>query len=136
MASFFTWVSLAIFCLAKCQVEVVSSASLSLVGAISHWCMKFVWVMAAVELHVNVTYAQHPALKSVYGKYQSVIAGNYIPSGQCLAVSTGSSRDSKTSDLNSFYQWSTMKHLSRKKHLQYKIGYSHHFYVLYYYHKF
>ena len=29
------------------------------------------WVMAAVELHVNATfYAQHPALKSVYGKDQ------------------------------------------------------------------
>ena len=33
-------------------------------------------VMAAVELHVNATYyAQHPALKSVYGKCQSVIGG-------------------------------------------------------------
>ena len=30
--------------------------------------------MAAVELHVNATYyAQHPELKSVYGKSQSVI---------------------------------------------------------------
>ena len=33
--------------------------------------------MAAVERHVNVTYhAQHSELKSVYGKYQSVIGGN------------------------------------------------------------
>ena len=33
-------------------------------------------VMAAVELHENATYyAQYPALKSVYGKGQSVIAG-------------------------------------------------------------
>ena len=33
-------------------------------------------VTAAVELHVNATYyAQHPALKPVYGKDHSVIAG-------------------------------------------------------------
>ena len=33
--------------------------------------------MAAVERHVNVTYhAQHSELKSIYGKYQSVIGGN------------------------------------------------------------
>ena len=32
--------------------------------------------MAATGLHVNATYyAQHPALKSVYGKSQSVIVG-------------------------------------------------------------
>ena len=32
--------------------------------------------MAAVELHVHaIYYAQHPALKSVYGKSQSVIGG-------------------------------------------------------------
>ena len=35
--------------------------------------------MAAVELHVNAAYhAQYPALKSVYGKDQSVIAGKFI----------------------------------------------------------
>ena len=61
---FLTWVSLAIFCLEKCQMEIASSASLSLVGEITHWCMNFVWMMAAIELHVNATYyAQHPALK-------------------------------------------------------------------------
>ena len=33
-------------------------------------------VMEAVELHVNATcYAQHPPLKSVYGKNQTVIGG-------------------------------------------------------------
>ena len=33
-------------------------------------------VMAAVELHVNAThYAQHPALKSAYGKIQPVTGG-------------------------------------------------------------
>ena len=42
--------------------------------------------MAAVELHVNaIYYAQHPALKSVYGKDQSAIAGSCFPpiGGQC-----------------------------------------------------
>ena len=40
-------------------------------------------VMASIELHVNATcYAQHPALKSVYGKDQPV---SYCPPrGQCL----------------------------------------------------
>ena len=42
--------------------------------------MNFFWVMAAVELHVNVTYAQYPALKSVYGKDQLVIAGKLVSS--------------------------------------------------------
>ena len=45
-------------------------------------------VVAAVELHVNATYyVQQPALKSVYGKDQSVIAGKLFPSciGKCLA---------------------------------------------------
>ena len=38
--------------------------------------MQEIWGMAAVDLHVNATYyAQHPALKSVYWKDQSVIAG-------------------------------------------------------------
>ena len=37
-------------------------------------------MMAAVELHVDATYAQHPALKQVYGKDQSVIAGKLFSS--------------------------------------------------------
>ena len=51
-------------------MEFICSAQhdLLLVGEIIHW-----W-MAAVELHVNATYyAQHPALKSVYGKDQLVL---------------------------------------------------------------
>ena len=36
--------------------------------------------MEAVELPVNATYyAQHPALKSIYEKSQSVIGGNLFP---------------------------------------------------------
>ena len=55
-------------------------------------------VMAAVELHVNATYySQHPALKSVSGKSESVVGGylssSYSEPAQCL-------QDSKTSDLN------------------------------------
>ena len=44
------------------------SASLSLAGnnSLAHKLR----VMAAVELHSNATYAQHPAFKSVYEKRQ------------------------------------------------------------------
>ena len=43
--------------------------------------MHELWVMSAVEQNVNaVYYAQHPALKSVYGKDQSVIAGKLFSS--------------------------------------------------------
>ena len=42
LPSFLTWVSLTISCLDKCQRKgncLFSSASLSLVGEITHWCM-------------------------------------------------------------------------------------------------
>ena len=59
---------------------------------------------ASFELHVNETYyVQHPALKSFYGKDQSVIAGKLISSYKTV-FSTGSSQDSRTSDLNCFYE--------------------------------
>ena len=57
----------------NCQLEIDSSASLSLVAERTLWCINFVWVMAAAELHVNITYAQDPALKLLDGKDQSVI---------------------------------------------------------------
>ena len=61
----------------------LSSASLSLVGDSS--LVHELRVMAAVELSVNATYAQHPALKSVYEKSQSVMVASYFPPiGQCL----------------------------------------------------
>ena len=47
-----------------------SSASLSLVGYNSQ--VHELRVITAVELHFNATYAQHPALKSVYEKSQYV----------------------------------------------------------------
>ena len=37
-------------------------------------------VMVSVELHVNARYAQHPALKLVNGKIQSVIGGKLFSS--------------------------------------------------------
>ena len=59
-------------------VLVHSPASLSLVGdkSLVHELRK----LAAAELHVNVAYhTRHPALKSVYGKSQSVIGGKLFP---------------------------------------------------------
>ena len=67
--------------------------------------------MAAVELHVNATYyTQYPALKSVYGKDQSVLLClvSYFPPGKLFSFLFSSSRDSKTSELNGFYK--SMKH--------------------------
>ena len=56
-----------------------SSASLSLVrdnSLIHEFRMR-----VAVELHVNAAYyAQHPELKSVYKKSQSVMGGKLFPS--------------------------------------------------------
>ena len=53
-------------------------------------------MMAAVgvDLNVNATYSQHPALKSVYGNIQPVIGGKLFSFhciGKCLNC-TGSSR--------------------------------------------
>ena len=78
-------------------------------------------MMAAAELDVNATYyAQYPALKSVYGKDQSVLlclVSYFPPMSYRTVLNTGSSRDSKTSELNFFYK--SMKH-----------------YVLHHYHQF
>ena len=61
-------------------------------------------VMAANELHENATYyAQPPALKPIYEKDQSVIAGKLLSSYRTV-FSTVPSGDSKTSDLNGFYK--------------------------------
>ena len=73
-----------------------SSASLSFVGDNS--LVHELRVMAAVELHVNATYySQHPALKSVSGKSQSVVGG-YLSSS--YSEPAHGLQDSKTSDLN------------------------------------
>ena len=60
--------------------------------------------MAAVELHVNATYAQHPALKSVTGKSQSVIGGKLFSSCRTVFELAQGLWDSKTSDLNYSYE--------------------------------
>ena len=59
-------------------------------------------VMVAVELHVNVTlhvnatyYAKHPALKSVYGKSQSVIGDKLFSSYKTVFELAQGLRDSK-----------------------------------------
>ena len=77
---------------------------------ITHWCRNFEWWSCWVELHVNATYTQHPALKSVYGKDQSVIAISYFPPiGQFLAQSLLETPRQVT--------WiASMKHLPREKH--------------------
>ena len=57
--------------------------------------------MAAIELHVNATYhGQHPALKSVYGKSQSVIGGKLFSSYRTVFELAQEYSDSKTSDFN------------------------------------
>ena len=48
--------------------------------------------MTAGELHVNATYAPTSALKSVYGKIQSMIGSKLFSSKDSVWTSTGSSR--------------------------------------------
>ena len=60
-----------------------SSASLSLLG--NNSLVHKVRVMAAVDLHLNATYAQHLALKSIYEKSKYVMGGKLFSFiGQCL----------------------------------------------------
>ena len=82
-----------------------SLASLPLVGEITHCCMKELRVMPAVKLHVNVTYyAQHSALKSIYGKSQSVIGGKSFSSYRTVFEPAQGLQDSKTSVLRCSYE--------------------------------
>ena len=56
-------------------------------------------VMPVVELHVNATYyAQHPALKSVYGKSQLIIVGKLFSSSTTVFEQGQGLWHSKTSD--------------------------------------
>ena len=62
-------------------------------------------VMVTVELHVNATYySQHPVLKSVYGKSQSVIGHKLFPPLRIVFELTKGFQDSKTSYLNCSYE--------------------------------
>ena len=57
--------------------------------------------MEVIELHINaIYYAQHPALKSVYGKSQSVIGGKLFSSCRTVFELAHEYSDSKTSDFN------------------------------------
>ena len=90
-------------------------------------------VTAALELHVNATYyTQHPALKSVYEKSQSVIVSKLFTSNRVVFKPAQGLQDSKTSYLSYSYDA-----LVRKKASTYvKMGCLHHFDVLYYHHQF
>ena len=60
-------------------------------------------IMAAIELHLNATYAQHPALKSVYEKSKSIMGGKLFPPYRTVFKLAQGLRDSKASDLNCLY---------------------------------
>ena len=101
---------------------------------ITQWCI-WTWVMAAIELHVNATYyAEHPALKSVYGKSQSVIIGKLFPTYRTVFELA----QYCVFEIPKKVTWiAPMRHLSRKEHWIYvKTGYLHHFYLFYHYHWF
>ena len=77
----------------------LSSPFLSLVGDNS--LAYELRAMAVVEVHVNATYGvQHPALKSVYVKSQSVIGGKLFSYYRTVFELAQGLRDSKTSYLN------------------------------------
>ena len=100
-------------CLSRCQYEKKYiwnwSESLGIfhifiIGKRDNSLLHELRVKAAVELHVNATYyAQHPALKSVYGKSQSVIGGKLFSSYRTVFELAQDLQDSKTSDLNCSY---------------------------------
>ena len=71
--------------------------------------------METIELHVNARYyAQNPALKSVYGKSQSVIGGKLLSCYRTVFKLAQEYSDSKTGD---FYKCSSNEALVRKKAL-------------------
>ena len=65
--------------------------------------------MVAVELNLNATYAQHPALKSVYEKIQYVIGCKLFSFYSTVFQQAQGLWDSKTSDLNCFYEALVLK---------------------------
>ena len=89
--------------------------------------------MASLELHVNATYyAQHPALKLIYGKSQSVIGGKLFSSYSTLIELVLGFRDSKTTDLNCSYE--TLVQEKAMTTCEDRVFVS--FYVFYHYHQF
>ena len=70
-------------------------------------------VMAAAEVHLNAAYyAQHPPLKSAYGKSQSVIGGKLFSSCRAVFELEQGLRESKTSDFNCYEE--LIDHMSRQ----------------------
>ena len=69
-------------------------------------------VITTVELHVNATYyAQHPALKLVYEKSQSLVIGKLFSSYKTVLELAQGLRGSKKSDLNCSYEALSQKEL-------------------------
>ena len=60
--------------------------------------------MTAVELQLNATYAQHPALKPVDEKSQSMMCGKLFISWSRVFKLPQGLPDSKTGDLNCLYE--------------------------------
>ena len=59
----------------------IAQLSIIVIGIRNNSLVHELLVIAPVELHLNATYyVQHPALKSIYGKGQSVIAGKLFSS--------------------------------------------------------
>ena len=77
---------LATFCLDQCHC-LFSSASLSLVG--DNLLVHELRVMATVELHLNETYDQHVALKSVNEKSQYKMRGKLFSSRTLFELAQG-----------------------------------------------
>ena len=140
LLSFSTWVSLAIFCLDQWIMEILCSAQPQLLlvedNSLVHINLEW-WQLNScqhVELHVNATYcAQHPTLKSVYGKSQPVIDGKLSSSYRTVFELA-----QRTFEIPKQVTWiAPIWHLSRKKHWPYvKTAYLHHSYVFYHYHQF
>ena len=61
-------------------------------------------IMAGVELHLNASYARHPALKSLSEKIESVIGGKLFSFYRIVSELAQGLQDSKTSHLNCLYE--------------------------------
>lgn len=83
--------------IAKWKLPLFSSASFSSVEDNS-FVRLTLRVTTAVDLHLNATYAQKAALKSLYEKYQSVLGGKSFTSSKIFEI-----HDSKTNALNCLY---------------------------------
>ena len=118
---------LATFCLDQCHC-LFSSASLSLVG--DNLLVHERRVMATVELHLNETYDQHVALKSVNEKSQYKMRDKLFSSRTLFELAQGLWVSKKVNWI------ACMTHLSREALTNCQDRALHHFYEFYYYHQF